>query len=296
MDLEAVRSFIEVKHTRSLSKASKILHISQPALSKQIQKLEADLEVTLLKRSAQGVELTEAGELFIKRMLPILEQINEVKTEMRGYQENRKFSIGILPSLAEHYILECKDVLGDEFEVEWQIGHTEVLRDLFKAREIDAMFIDSVVEGATYIKEVQQEKIVCVISNNHPYKEKKVIQIEELQNEKLIVYPEICDVRKMIMNMFHEIGVKPTIAVETSYAEPMLAMVKAGLGITLLPERAVEQSVRQGMYMEFLLNHHSCGKFISYLIRKIVCYYNHLRIGIEVGGILRKITIALKET
>ena len=49
MDLEAVRSFIEVKHTRSLSKASKILHISQPALSKQIQKLEADLEVTLLK-------------------------------------------------------------------------------------------------------------------------------------------------------------------------------------------------------------------------------------------------------
>ncbi|WP_074596098.1 LysR family transcriptional regulator [Bacillus cereus] len=246
MDLEAVRSFIEVKHTRSLSKASKILHISQPALSKQIQKLEADLEVTLLKRSAQGVELTEAGELFIKRMLPILEQINEVKTEMRGYQENRKFSIGILPSLAEHYISECKDILGDEFEVEWQIGHTEVLRELFKAREIDAMFIDSVVEGATYIKEVQQEKIVCAISNNHPYKEKIVIQIEELHNEKLIVYPEICDVRKMIMNMFHEIGVKPTIAVETSYAEPMLAMVKAGLGITLLPERAVEQSVRQG--------------------------------------------------
>ena len=66
MDLEAVRSFIKVKHTRSLSKASKILHISQPALSKQIRKLEADLEVTLLKRSAQGVELTEAGELFIK--------------------------------------------------------------------------------------------------------------------------------------------------------------------------------------------------------------------------------------
>ncbi len=246
MDLEAVRSFIEVKHTRSLSKASKILHISQPALSKQIQKLEADLEVTLLKRSAQGVELTEAGELFIKRMLPILEQINEVKTEMRGYQENRKFSIGILPSLAEHYISECKDILGDECEVEWQIGHTEVLRELFKAREIDAMFIDSVVEGATYIKEVQQEKIVCAVSNNHPYKEKIVIQIEELHNEKLIVYPEICDVRKMIMNMFHEIGVKPTIAVETSYAEPMLAMVKAGLGITLLPERAVEQSVRQG--------------------------------------------------
>ncbi|PEC19731.1 LysR family transcriptional regulator [Bacillus cereus] len=246
MDLEAVRSFIEVKHTRSLSKASKLLHISQPALSKQIQRLEANLEVTLLKRSAQGVELTEAGELFIKRMLPILEQINEVKTEMKGYQENRKLSIGILPSLAERYISKCKDILGDAFEVEWQIEHTKVLRELFKARKIEAMFIDSVVEGATYIKEVKQERIVCAVSHNHPYKEKTVIQMEELQNEKLIVYPEICDVRKMIMNMFHGIGVKPTIAVETSYAEPMIAMVKAGLGITLLPEMVVEQAIRQG--------------------------------------------------
>ncbi|PGV64483.1 LysR family transcriptional regulator [Bacillus cereus] len=245
MDLEAVRSFIEVKHTRSLSKASKLLHISQPALSKQIQRLEADLEVNLLKRSAQGVELTEAGELFITRMLPILEQISEVQTEMKGYQVKRKISIGILPSLAAHYISKCKDLLADTYEVEWQIEHTKVLMELFKARKIEAMFIDSVVEGATYIKEMREEKIVCVVSNDHPYKEKTVIRIEELQNEKLIVYPEICDVRKMIMKMFHGIGTKPNIAVETSYAEPMIAMVGAGLGITLVPETAVQQAVMQ---------------------------------------------------
>ncbi|MGE7853296.1 LysR family transcriptional regulator [Bacillus paramycoides] len=246
MDLEAVRSFIEVKKTRSLSKASKLLHISQPALSKQIQRLEADLEVTLLKRSAQGVELTKAGELFIKRMSPILEQINEVKTEMKEFQEKRKISIGILPSLAAHYISKCKDILGDVYEVEWQIEHTKVLMELFKERKIEAMFIDSVVEGATSIKEIREEKIVCAVSNDHPYKEKTVIRMEELQNEKLIVYPEICDVRKMIMNMFQGMGAKPIIAVETSYAEPMLAMVGAGLGITLLPEIAVQQAVMQG--------------------------------------------------
>lgn len=246
MDLEAVRSFIEVKHTRSLSKASKLLHISQPALSKQIQRLEANLEVTLLKRSAQGVELTEAGELFIKRMLPILEQINAVKTEMKEYQEKRKISIGILPSLAAHYISKCKDLLEDTYEIEWQIEHTKVLMELFKARKIEAMFIDSVVEGATYIKEMREEKIVCAVSNDHPYKEKTVIRMEELQNEKLIVYPEICDVRKMIMNVFQCMDTKPIIAVETSYAEPMIAMVGAGLGITLLPEAAVQQAVMQG--------------------------------------------------
>ncbi|OOR07047.1 hypothetical protein BW900_10365 [Bacillus mycoides] len=59
-------------------------------------------------------------------------------------------------------------------------------------------------------------------------------------NEQLIVYPEICDVRKMIMNVFQCMGAKPIIAVETSYAEPMIAMVGAGLGITLLPETALQ--------------------------------------------------------
>ncbi|WP_144507344.1 LysR family transcriptional regulator, partial [Bacillus mycoides] len=204
------------------------------------------LEVTLLKRSAQGVELTKAGELFIKSMLPILEQINAVKTEMKEYQEKRKISIGILPSLAAHYISKCKDLLEDTYEIEWQIEHTKVLMELFKERKIEAMFIDSVVEGATYIKEMREEKIVCAVSNDHPYRAKRVIQMEELQNEKLIVYPEICDVRKMIMHVFQCMGAKPIIAVETSYAEPMIAMVGAGLGITLLPETAVQQAVIQG--------------------------------------------------
>jgi DNA-binding transcriptional LysR family regulator len=51
----------------------------------------------------------------------------------------------------------------------------------------------------------------------------------------------------MIMTTFKGMGVKPTIAVETSYAEPMLAMVRAGLGVTLLPEIAVEQAVKDGI-------------------------------------------------
>ncbi|PEI90109.1 LysR family transcriptional regulator [Bacillus pseudomycoides] len=247
MDFEAVQSFIEVKHTRSLSKASKLLHISQPALSKQIQRLEADLGVKLLKRSAQGVELTEAGELFIKRIEPIIEQINDVKGELKEYQEKKKISIGVLPSLAAHYISKCRGTLEQIYEVEWQIEHTKVLMELFRERKIDAMLVDSVVEGAKLVKEVRRENIVCVVSNEHAYKDEHTIQIKDLQHEKLIIYPEICDIRKMIMTMFKGMGVTPTIAVETSYAEPMLAMVRAGLGITLLPEIAVEQAVQDGI-------------------------------------------------
>ena len=246
MDFEAVQSFIEVKQTRSLSKASKHLHISQPALSKQIQRLEVDLGVKLLTRSAQGVELTEAGELFIKRIEPIREQMNDLRRELKEYREKKKISIGVLPSLAAYYISKCRDSL-ETYEVEWKIEHTKVLMELFRERKIDAMLVDSEVAGAKFVKEVKRENIVCVVSNEHVYKDEHTIQIKKLQHEKLIIYPEICDIRKTIMTTFKGMGVKPTIAVETSYAEPMLAMVRAGLGVTLLPEIAVKQAVKDGI-------------------------------------------------
>ena len=54
---------------------------------------------------------------------------------MRGIKRTGSFH-WYTTEFSEHYISECKDILGDEFEVEWQIGHTEVLRDLFKARRL----------------------------------------------------------------------------------------------------------------------------------------------------------------
>ncbi len=66
---------------------------------------------------------------------------------------------------------------------------------------------------AKLVKEVRRENIVCVVSNEHAYKDEHTIQIKDLQHEKLIIYPEICDIRKMIMTMFKGMGVTPTIAI-----------------------------------------------------------------------------------
>ena len=81
---------------------------------------------------------------------------------MKKFQEKRNISIGILPSLAAHYISKCKDVLGDGFEVEWKIEHTKVLMGLFKERKIEAMFIDSVVERCyVYKRNTRRKNCVC---------------------------------------------------------------------------------------------------------------------------------------
>ncbi|MGG1889684.1 LysR family transcriptional regulator, partial [Priestia megaterium] len=66
MKTEWLKSFIETAKTKSLSKASEQLHMTQPALSKQMRKLEEDLGVTLFIRSATGVELTSAGEILLQ--------------------------------------------------------------------------------------------------------------------------------------------------------------------------------------------------------------------------------------
>lgn len=79
MNLRGLKYFAEVAHCRSFTRAATKLRIAQPAVSRQIQNLEAELGVILLKRTRSGIELTGAGDFFLKRILPFLVELDQAK-------------------------------------------------------------------------------------------------------------------------------------------------------------------------------------------------------------------------
>ena len=79
MNLRGLRYFAAVAHGRSFTEAASRLSVAQPAVSRQIQKLENELGVELLKRNRNGVELTGAGDFFLKRVLPLLVELDQAK-------------------------------------------------------------------------------------------------------------------------------------------------------------------------------------------------------------------------
>ncbi|HZP79812.1 MAG TPA: LysR substrate-binding domain-containing protein [Pseudolabrys sp.] len=102
MDLRSLRYFVSAAKLNSISKAANQLHVAQPALGRQIRKLEKDLGVELLGRDSRGVQLTEAGARLLDKGESILRQIEQATAEVRscGKDPQGSVSVAIMPSVA----------------------------------------------------------------------------------------------------------------------------------------------------------------------------------------------------
>lgn len=101
MDIRELRTFMCVAQLRSFTKAASQLHIAQPALSRQIQKLEEELETKLFERHARGVQLTDAGLMLQRKTEVLFRDLHEMRSEIKGANEISKGHLTIaLPPVA----------------------------------------------------------------------------------------------------------------------------------------------------------------------------------------------------
>src|SRR5215831_8633209 len=102
VDLRRVRSFVTVARLRSFTRAAKILHVSQPALTVQIRSLEQHLKARLLDRTSRSVELTRAGSELLPRFERLLREAETLMTDLRDATSNSRgiVRLAALPSIA----------------------------------------------------------------------------------------------------------------------------------------------------------------------------------------------------
>lgn len=156
MNIDYIKSFIETVNQKSLSKASERLNVSQPALSKQIRKIEEFFDTVLLKRSTSGVELTEEGKLFYERISKIHNELISIQNDLKRINEFRSFIIGTLPSLAGNFIpsklLKLRE-RGIDTKVVVKNTSEEVLQLLKKGDITVAIIEETPISGFFWKKE-----------------------------------------------------------------------------------------------------------------------------------------------
>jgi LysR family nitrogen assimilation transcriptional regulator len=103
MNVKQLRYFLQVAELGSVTRAAEVLHIAQPALSRQMRSLEEDLEATLLHRSERGITLTEAGECLRESAIELLRHFDRVSSEVRDRSgdPNGELTIALPPSMSE---------------------------------------------------------------------------------------------------------------------------------------------------------------------------------------------------
>lgn len=236
IDLELYRIFYVVAKHKHMTKASEELHISQPAISQSIKKLEEQLGGTLFLRSNKGMELTEEGKMFYEYVKGALELINNAENEFTSFKDLSKgeIKIGCSTTLTKLVLL---DVLK-KFHFDYPNINVDITNDLTSnlINDLKLGKLDFVIFNESNIKETNldlqkiKELKQGFIYNPSFYKD-EIKSFEDLNNYPLILQKEESNSRKLLDYIALNNNVKLLPKMEVVSQELITEFTNIGLGI-----------------------------------------------------------------
>ena len=236
IDLELYRIFYIVAKNKNMTKASEELHISQPAISQSIKKLEEQLGGTLFLRSNKGMELTEEGKMFYEYVKGALELINNAENEFTSFKDLSKgeIKIGCSTTLTKLILI---DVLK-EFYNDYPNINIDIKNDLTSnlINDLKIGKLDFVIFNESNIKEtnLHLEKIKDLKQGfvyNSDFYNDDINDFEDLNKFPLILQKEESNSRKLLDYIALQNNVKLIPKMEVVSQELIIEFVNIGLGI-----------------------------------------------------------------
>src|SRR5262245_10029043 len=237
--LRGLRALVMVTRLRSFTRAATFLHISQPALTVQIRRLEESLGLRLLDRNPRGVSLTPAGEGFVPILERILAEIDAVTLEAKEVSDRRRGTVTLaaVPSAAFALVPTAISTFKREHP-----GITVRLRDvtgvqvgvLVKSGEVDFGIMTPPHGDAELVATpLFVDRLSAVFLPGHPFNGRRRITMDQLRRVPLILQRD-SSVRKLVDDAFESLGTIARPAYEATLLPTALALVKAGLGVAVV--------------------------------------------------------------
>ena len=256
MDLRKLRYFKVVADEKHIGRAAKVLHISQPPLTRQIQQLEEELGVTLFNRNPKGMELTDAGVLLreeVRNIFSLIEQATE-RTQKAGQGRLGRMDIaifgsGIMGDIPK-MLLFFKERYPEVNIVLHTMGKGEQIKAL-RQKRISVGFNRLLAPLADINSElVSMEKLKLAISTKHPMASQDSIPFSTIKEFPLIMYPTAGrpNFIDKTIRLCQLAGFTPDISQEVGDAVTGVALVASGFGACLVPESATVLSIPGVVY------------------------------------------------
>ena len=236
VDLELYRVFYAVAKHKHMTKASEELHISQPAISQSIKKLEGQLGGTLFLRSNKGMGLTEEGKMFYEYVKGALELINNAENEFTSFKDLSKgeIKIGCSTTLTKLVLMNAlKDFHLDYPNININITNdltSNLINDLKLGKLDFVIFNESNIKEANLNLEKIKELKQGFIYNPELYDD-NINNFEDLNNVPLILQKEESNSRKLLDYIALQNNVKLIPKMEVVSQELITEFTNIGLGI-----------------------------------------------------------------
>jgi LysR family hydrogen peroxide-inducible transcriptional activator len=246
MEVHQLRYFCAVARHGTFTRASEVEHVSQPSLSQQILKLEAELGARLFDRLPRSAKLTVFGKAFLPKAERILRELEEARTELQDMSGNEKGEVivGIIPTIAAYLLPR----LLNDFTLRHPLIAIKVVEDITPALvqrlhegTIDLAVAALPIAGSELASvELFEEKFYAVLPEKHRLASRASIRLEELNPEPFLLLKEGHCFRDSLIAACHKLKMSPSIVFESGQFATILAMVSAGMGVSAVPAMAVQ--------------------------------------------------------
>lgn len=251
MDYRTLRYILAVAQEQNISKAAQKLYISQPSLSHCILKQERELGVTLFNRNTHPLQLTYAGENYVRAAQQILHIKEQLEKEMKDIADTKKgrLSIGITKPRSAYLlpqVLPYFHQLYPNVEIAPVEGNISVLESSLLSEKIEIAILLSPIESEHFAHQhlFEEEILLCLPEGHHIIEEfqNNGANLHQLKNESFILYQHGQRLRKATDLFFVENGFKPKVILESQIAETILGLVSVGMGCALIPKSVLKYS------------------------------------------------------
>lgn len=251
MDFATLKAFVAVAESGSFSIAAEHLFITQPAISKRVAALEADLGVPLFDRLGRGIQLTEAGEKFLSSARRILNDLAVSREEVHSLSANvggrlrlaTSHHVGIhrLPPVLKSFTQVHPDVELDLKFMDSELACDEVAKGHI---ELAVVTLPKQLDNALLTKVVWPDPLKIVCSTDHPFVDIEYeVTPQILASHKAVLPAQGTVTRTILLNALQPFGVSVSTALETNYLETIKMMVSVGLGWSALPLNMVDKDI-----------------------------------------------------
>lgn len=250
LELRQLQYFLKVARIQHVTQAAEELHIAQSAVSRQIHQLEEELGVPLFVQKGRNLQLTPAGKLFQERIETVMEELDRSVREVQEFlnPDTGEIRIGFPHSLGINLlpaIVSCfrEERPGVKFRLR-QGTYGSLIRDLLK-RDIDLAFISPFpkdheeVDGELLLT----EELHAILPVQHPLAARTSIALAELSEDSFVMFSDAYSLRGIVLAACTEAGFTPNIEFEGEETDTIRGLVAAGLGVSLLPEMALTESL-----------------------------------------------------
>lgn len=257
MNLRDLQYLVAVADLSSFSKAADACHVSQPTLSNQIKKLEEFLGVTVFERTNKRVMLTEHGTNLIVHARRILNEVDKIKDIAEHAHDPMagKFRLGAFPTLSTYVfpklVPQVKKAMPNTKLILMEEKTASLIEKLRQGAIDAALLAMPIDDDYLHVEPLFDDAFYVAVSPTHPLAKAKKVTQGELARHSVLLLEEGHCLRDQALEVCTFAGVSEDQDVRATGLETLRQMVKAGTGITIMPEIAVQKNETGIVYVPF---------------------------------------------